>query len=376
MPWKTVTAMSLRQELVVLAQTNEISFSHLCDRYGISRKTGYKWLSRYQQEGLTGLANRSRRPHHIARHIEPEMEEAIVALRRHHPTWGSRKIRRKLLDAQAHSIPSCSTITAVLHRNNLINPETPAGRRDWRCFEHTFPNALWQMDFKAPVKAIEGIWHPLTVLDDYSRFSLCLNALHNQHSTSVYSSLSSVFCRYGLPDSLLVDNGSPWGSDATHPWTPLTVWMTHLGIKVIHSRPYHPQTLGKEERFHRTLKRDLLSSCQWQNKEHLQKALDAWRHEYNFERPHDSLGLEVPASRYKPSLRPFPKELPSIEYPQYAHVRKVQQGGEFSFKGREFRVSKAFVGNPIGIIPTSTDGVFKVLFSQQHIANINLINTS
>lgn len=367
--------MSLRQEFVELALRNEISFSSLCSRFEITRKTGYKWFKRYEQEGLSGLKDRSRKPHRIARHITPEAEEAIVALRNSHPTWGSRKIRRKLQDAHTSSTPACSTITACLKRNNLIDPNGAGGRRDFKRFEHPYPNSLWQMDFKAPVKTIASVSHPLTLLDDYSRFNLLLDALLNQKRETVKEALTCVFRRYGLPDTILVDNGSPWGRDAEHTHTRLTVWMLHLGIRVSHSSCYHPQTLGKDERFHRTLETDVIGRGQWRDHLHLQKSFDAFRYEYNFERPHDSLELEVPASRYKPSLRAFPEKLPPIEYPSTAFVRKVQDHGEFSFKGHTFKISNAFRGYPIGIVPTTCDGVFNVIFCQHKITQINLRDT-
>jgi transposase InsO family protein len=352
-----------------------LSVSELCRRFNISRKTGYKWLNRYAEEGIPGLGNRTRRPHTIRYQILQAEQDMIVTLRKEHPSWGCRKLRRKLQDRGAQRIPSCSTITAILHRHHLIDTEPPRGRQDWQRFEHPVANDLWQMDFKSPIATLMGPCQPLTILDDYSRFNLCLQALPNQQTSGVQKALMTTFRHYGLPNRLVMDNGSPWGSDAEHPYTPLTVWMIRLGIGVSHSRPYHPQTLGKEERFHRTLKQDLLNRFQWRDAFELQKAFDPWRHEYNFERPHDALGLAVPASRYRPSLRCFPESLPPIDYPSGVLTRKVQQGGAFSFQGRSFRISKAFIGYPIGLRPTITDGVFDVLFCHQRITQISLTGT-
>src|SRR3990172_10967914 len=372
MPWRSATIMSQRKEFIMLSQTKQINFSALCKRFGVSRKTGYKWLGRYNREGASGLQDRSRRPAKIARHIEPAVEEAIVSLRIAHPTWGARKIRKRLQAVSKGSVPACSTITGVFHRHDLSNPQNPQGRKDWQRFEHPASNCLWQMDFKGPVTTLTGRCHPLTVLDDHSRFNLCLAAKPDQKTQTVKTALTDTFRRYGLPDTILVDNGSPWGSDAEHPYTPLGLWIMRLGVRVSHSRPYHPQTLGKDERFHRTLKQDILITRQWLDIHQLQRGLDAWRHVYNFERPHEALDLNVPASRYKPSSRPFPENLPPMEYPSGAFVRKVQQGGEFSFKGRYFKISKCFSGYPIGIMPTTTDGVFDVLFSSHKVADIDL----
>lgn len=372
MPWRTVSIMSQRCEFVRLAEKAEMSFSQLCCRFDISRKTGYKWLNRYQLEGALGLADRSRRPHRIRRQVAPAQEKAIVDLREQHPSWGARKIRRRLQDLGAGSVPACSSITALLHRHGLIGPEGPAGRRDWQRFEHPVPNSLWQMDFKGPVATLAGQAHPLTVLDDYSRFNLCLRALPNEQTIGVQQALTQTFRRYGLPNRLLVDNGGPWGSDAQHPYTPLTAWLIRLGISVSHSRPYHPQTLGKDERFHGTLKRELTDRYQWQDLAHLQVAFDRWRLEYNFERPHEALELAVPSVRYQPSLRSFPERLPAIAYPSGVEVRKVQEGGKVSFRGHTLRVSKAFRGYPVGLRPTTIDGVFDVLFCHQTITQIDL----
>ncbi len=375
MPWKAFSVMSLRHEFVDMSQEITVSLSELCRRFNVSRKTGYKWLKRYLEEGVQGLADRSRRPHRIRYHIPQAEEDAIVCLRKKHPTWGARKIRRRLQDSGSEKPPACSTITTILHRHDLVDPEGPGGRQDWQRFEHPVPNGLWQMDFKAPVPTLAGPCQPLTILDDYSRFNLCLEALPNQQTNEVQKTLTTTFRRYGLPNRLVVDNGSPWGSDAEHPYTPLTVWLIRLGIGVSHSRPYHPQTLGKEERFHRTLEHDLLSRFQWRDALHLQAAFGPWRHEYNFERPHDALGLAVPASRYRPSLRCFPESPPTIEYPSEVSVRKVQQRGELCFRGRTFKISKAFCGYPIGLRPTTIDGVFDVLFCHQQVSQIDLRNT-
>ncbi|MDQ7818933.1 MAG: IS481 family transposase [Armatimonadota bacterium] len=261
MPWRTVDLMALRYEFVTMARQAGVSVSALCRRFQISRKTGYKWLGRYRQEGVDGLADRSRRPHALPAQVSAGVAEAIVTLRTAHPTWGARKILRALELQGIRPLPAGSTITAVLHRQGLIATGSLGGRRTWQRFTHPVPNSLWQMDFKRPVVTLAGRAHPLTILDDCSRFNLCLHALPHQRTPLVQATLTGVFQRYGLPDGVLVDNGSPWGSDAEHVYTPLGVWLLRLGIRVRHSRAYHPQTLGKEERFHRTLEQELLAAA-------------------------------------------------------------------------------------------------------------------
>lgn len=370
MPWKAVSLMSLRKEFVTLAEAGVTSMSELCRRFNISRKTGYKWLNRYREEGAAGLRDRSRRPHRIVRRVSATMDDEIVELRKRH--WGARKIRKRLQVLGRDAVPAASTITAVLHRHGLIAPDGPGGRKDWQRFERSAPNDLWQTDFKAPVQSLAGQVQPLTVLDDHSRYSLCVRALESQQTAPVQDTFTETFRLYGLPNAMLMDNGSPWGGAERRPFTALSVWLIRLNVRVIHSRANHPQTLGKDERFHRTLGEELISQYQWRDASHLQAAFDKWREQYNFERPHDSLNLEVPASRYQPSLRPFPEHLPPIEYPDAFHVRKVQDDGSIFFRGRVFKVSKAFHRYPVGLRPTRIDGTFEVMFCQQRIGTIDL----
>jgi transposase InsO family protein len=365
MPWQAASVMSIRQEFLEMIQTSSVSFSELCRRFQISRKTGYKWTKRFEQGGVEDLKDRSRRPNTCSHQLKSPEEEMILQWRRRYPTWGARKIRKRLEFFE----PACSTITAVLRRHNMIQPRRPDGGRDWIRFEHAAPNDLWQMDFKGRV----GLIHPLTVLDDHSRFNICLKALPNERTQTVHTALEASFRCYGLPYRMTMDNGSPWGScDSEHGHTPLTVWLIRLGVSVSHSRPYHPQTQGKDERFHRTLKADVLIRENWRDRDHLQSIFDQYRHDYNFERPHDALSLEVPASRYQCSPRSFPDVLPTLEYDSTCQVRRVQQEGKISFKNRAIKVGRAFIGQPVGIRPTTEDGVFDVLYSHQVIHKIDL----
>ena len=228
------------------------------------------------------------------------------------------------------------------------------------------------MDFKGAVPTVAGPAHPLTILDDHSRLNVGLRVLPNQQTATVQQALIATFRCDGLPDRLLVDNGSPWGSDATHQDTPLTVWLWRVGVAVTHSRPSHPQPLGKDERFHGTLTREVLRHAQGRDPAHRQTALDRWRAVYNQERPHEALGLAVPASRCQPSLRSYPEVLPPIEYDTGTFVRKVQHKGEFSFQGRGSKLSKAFRGSPVGVRPLAVDGQYAVLFCQHRLTTIDV----
>ena len=234
------------------------------------------------------------------------------------------------------------------------------------------PNQLWQMDFKGPFHIANQPCYPLTILDDHSRYLVGLKACPNQQGATVRDQLTTIFRQYGLPHSFLVDNGSPWGTtDAGRHYTRLNAWLFRLGVRVIHSRPYHPQTLGKDERLHRTLKAEVLKQQQFEDFPTCQRGFDTWRQVYNTERPHEALALEVPASRYTPSPQAFPEQLPPITYRSEDQLRRVTHGGRISFRNRIFRVGKAFTGFPVAVRPTLTEGVYEVYFCKQKIRTLS-----
>lgn len=364
--------MTLRGEFVTLAQREGANIRELCRRFNISAPTGYKWLYRYAYEGKAGLADRSRRPTSSPNRTSVELEEAVLRVRREHPSWGGRTIRAVLLNKNYAHVPSPSTITAILHRHQEIPDDGEAPQRFWQRFEHPCPNDLWQMDFKGHFPTGANRCHPLTVLDDHSRFSLGLYACANERTDTVREHLTSTFRTYGLPLRMLMDNGAPWGSDAFHTYTPLTVWLLRLGIRVSHGRPYHPQTQGKGERFHRTLKAEVLQGRNFADLSECQEVFNRWRSVYNTERPHQALNLAPPISRYAPSPRSFPETLPPVEYGDEDLVRKVMVEGWVSFRGREFRIGKAFRGCPVALRPTAADGVWRVWFMTHLIAEVDL----
>jgi transposase InsO family protein len=373
MPWKESTVLDRRREFVNLALSEDANIRFLCRRFGISAKTGYKWLSRYVEGGASALHNCSRRPHNSPYRTAASMEQAILAVREAHPAWGGRKIRRWLKDRGHHSLPSPSTITAILHRCGAINPVESTKHKPWQSFEAPLPNALWQMDFKGHFPLLNRLrCHPLTVVDDHSRYALGVEACARETKEIVQPHLTRLFRIYGLPRCILCDNGQPWGTRDKYRYTKLSVWLIRLGIVVSHSRVCHPETLGKNERFNRTLRVELISAKTFTDLDDCQRHFDQWRMIYNFERPHETLAMDVPASRYKPSPREYPNPLPPIEYNHSDTVRKVQGKGEVFFRGRVFKVSNAFAGYPVAIRPTSTDGLFNVYFCTQQISTINL----
>jgi transposase InsO family protein len=318
------------------------------------------------------LADRSRRPHDSPGRTVAGIEAEVLAVRDGHPAWGARKIARCLENAGL-ACPAVSTVHEILRRHGRIVP-APGGEAASRRFEREAPNLLWQMDFKGWITLADASrCHPLTIVDDHSRYVPCLKACANQQRSTVQSHMEATFRRYGLPDAIFVDNGSPWGDASHRHWTGLRVWLLKLGVELIYSRPYHPQGRGKNERFHRTLKDEVFALQRFRELASVQRALDAWREVYNFKRPHQALGMEVPASRYRPSPRPMPKRLPSIEYGSREIVRTVPASKDYiSFKGRLWKVPEAFRGERVAIRPRAADGHFAVCFASHQIATIDL----
>jgi transposase InsO family protein len=372
MSWKEVTIMSQRVEFINLAFQDGANISELCRRFKISRKTGYKFLNRYKTEGFKGLYDRSKKPRNSPYRTDKETENLILRIREKHPTWGGRKLKRRLEDLGYDHIPSPSTITTILQRHDKISMQESRKRQAFRRFCAKRPNDLWQMDFKGQFQARDGTCYPLTILDDHSRFSPCIAACSDQKKETVKEQLEKVFMAYGLPLAMLVDNGSPWGDHAESIHTKLTVWLMRLGIRVIHSRPYHPQTLGKEERFHRTLKEDVITDCSYRTIGECQDLFDRWRRIYNRERPHQALKMQVPALSYKMSHRRFPDRLPEIEYHENDIVRKVHDKGEISLRNKAYKVGRAFIGQNVAIRPTNKFNVFDVYFINHKIKQITM----
>jgi len=360
MPWRIHTLMTQRLEFVVLANGSGLALSELCRRFGVSRKTGYKWLARYRTEGAEALEDRSRKPHRSPRQVSPAVAEQVIALRQE-TTWGGRKLRRRLQDLGCKQVPAASTCTAILRRADLLGKDGPKGLL--QRFERAQPNELWQMDHKGDFPTQAGPrCHPLTVLDDHCRYNLVLDPAGNQRGPTVQAALTVAFERYGLPEAILCDNGGCWGALDGSGHTPLTVWLLRLGVRVLHGRPYHPQTQGKEERFHRTLKAELLSRHTWRDLAHCQTEFTRFRQRYNHERPHDALHGDTPASRYRPSVRSLPAHLPALDYAGM-DVRIVRDKGVITFRNQTWSIGKAFASLPIGLRPSpQADGQWEAHF--------------
>ena len=392
MPWQEQSMLALRREFVAVAAAETVPFRHLCQRYGISAKTGYKWVRRAAAPAdptpaaagteadapppRDPLADRSRRPRTSPRRTGPDLVAAVLAIRDANPAWGGRKIHHRLLQLGHAAVPAPSTITDLLHRHDRITPVADAPRR-WQRFAQAAPNGLWQLDFMGhtPLDQARGgrdRLHPLAVLDDCSRFALGLAACATEQGTVVEAVLTGLFRRYGLPAALLADNGPPWGTAGSGGISTVEAWLLRLGIDLWHGRAYHPQTQGKVERFHGTVAAEVLTYRPPTDLAAAQVAFDAFRHTYNHERPHEAIGYAVPASRYAPSPRPFPERLPEPVYGPDDTVRRVQRCGTVSVAGRPRFVGHGLAGQTVALRPTLVDGVVTVYFCHRRVVTLDL----
>jgi transposase InsO family protein len=382
MPFENKSVMEQRLEFCLLAIKRTMSFNMLCDRFNISRPTGYKWLSRYQLYGLEGLIDLSKRPKNFPSKIPQDIEDYIVKQRKEDDPWGAKKIHKILKDKQASGeypfdyLPCKNTLMKVFERNGLINDEKRHKKEDWQRFEHKLPNNLWQMDFKGDFKLLDRTTcYPLTILDDHSRFNIGLFACKNQKNKTVQDHLVYVFRKYGLPEMMLCDNGPPWGSfghdrENLHSYTKLEKWFIRLDIHPVHGHPYHPQTQGKDERFHRTLNEEVISRKILEDHNYCQNQFDYFRDRYNCKRPHEAIDFNYPVNRYYPSQRSYPETLPPIEYDLSDMVMKVHDGGKIRFKSKEYRIGKAFTGDLVALRKTEIEDQYDVYFCTRKIKTI------
>lgn len=333
MPWKESDVHEERVRFVVDALRGEESMSALCMRYRVSRPTGYKWLRRYRSGGsLSSLTERSRRPRSSPEKTPDQVESRVAELRREHG-WGSRKLR-VLLAAEGITLGR-SAIDRIIREHGLLQPKKRMSAAPTR-FERGACNELHQMDFKGEYRLRDGGWcYPLTKIDDHSRYALVAAALPSQSTENVQPVIEACLERHGVPDAILVDHGNPWWSSTNgHGLTRLSVFLLQQGIKLIHSGIGHPQTQGKVERFHRTMDEWFQHHGTPTTLEGFADDLERMRCEYNSIRPHESLNLETPASRYTPSFRRYEPNPSDWQYPPGADVRKVAGNGCVHMHGR------------------------------------------
>lgn len=370
MPWQECSVASERMAFVQAVQQETASIAALCRQFGISRPPGYRWLQRAQAGAP--LTNQSRRPHASPRQTPEAVEQRVLDLRRQHPAWGGRKLHHRLRAEGLEAVPAPSTITAILRRHGQL-PLIPS-RRDFLRFEHPEPNRVWQMDFLGhrPLDGGSGRVHPFSLLDDHSRFALELVACPNQQQPTVQAALTAVFRQYGLPQAILCDNGSPWGTAGMGGVSRLDAWLLRLGVEPWHGRPYHPQTQGKVERFHGTIAREVFAHHPVRSLTEAQPHFNAFRHDYNHVRPHEALDHATPASRYQPSPRAFPETLPPVVYDAGTLVRTVKAHGSISWKGRRHFVSRGLIGEPVALQPTEDPAIWSVVYGAFPVVIIDL----
>jgi transposase InsO family protein len=386
MPFENKTVMKQRTEFVLLVRADKkIKFGELCKRYKISRTTGYKWYGRFKAGGITALEDKSRRPANSPGRYKKEIEDYVINLRKNESDWGPKKLRRILLNRTEDGsypydkVPCRNTIGRMIKRNGLTDPLISEQSKPTQYFEYKEPNDLWQMDFKGYFAMLDKHnCHPLAILDDHSRFNIGLYACNDQKNLTVQIHLIEAFEKYGLPERILADNGHPWGTGnreteyGLRSYSELEKWLIRINVGLIHGRPYHPQTQGKEERFNKTFKIEVLKRNSFKSIDHCQDYFNTWRDKYNCIRPHESLNFDVPASHYSPSGRPYPNVLPPVEYDDCFTVRKVMDKGIISFKGKEFKIGRGFIGEYVGVRPTNKDGDYEVYYCNQFIRNLSL----
>ena len=374
MPWTETSPMFERQRFIDDSRSGFFRMAELCDRYGISRKTGYKWLHRFEEEGKRGLGDRSRAPKESPNRMPEPVAKAICDARDAHPSWGPRKLlawlEHRFPDLE---LPAVSTAGDLLKREGFIKKRV---RRTRHLHPGVLPvvtrapNDLWTTDFKGQFRTGDGLYcYPLTVADLHSRMLLGCDSLLSTKGLGTMACFERLFREYGLPAAIRSDNGVPFASNGLHGLTSLNVWWMRLGI--VHQRilPAHPQQNGAHERMHRTLKREATKPAA-ANARRQQLVFDRFRSHYNHERPHESLDYQTPASVYRPSSRPFPSRLPPIEYPGHFQVRFVSNGGVFRFKHHLIFLSNPLKQNYIGLEEVD-DGIWSIFFANTLLARLD-----
>ena len=355
MPWRTTDLVDTRSEFIRLALSGRHAITELCIAFGVSEKTGYKWLARFRKDGLAGLVDRSHVPHSPPHQLSLSVQREIRTLREKHPRWGARKLR-VILQRRFPNVawPAASTIGEFLRRQGLV---TAVRRRkkatglpiDFGLTAATSPNEVWTTDFKGEFRLQSGPYcYPLTVLDAESRFLIGTTALFSTASLPVQATFERHFEEFGMPLVIRSDNGVPFASARSiGRLSFLSVWWIRLGIRPERIQPGRPQQNGQHERMHKTLKDEATrpSSAAFTEQQH---RFDQFRLEYNNERPHESLNQETPASRYTRSPRPFPSRLPEVEYPPHFEVRACGRNGMLSFRSRQFFLSSSLANQEIG----------------------------
>jgi transposase InsO family protein len=368
MAWKEVLPMEERARFVLEVQRGEMCFSELCRRYGVSRKTGYKWIRRYIAQGLDGVRERSSRPHSCPHKTSPEWEQRIILERVKHSNWGPKKIRGVLQSkGWDGKVPAASTMGDILRRAGLVKRKGRRGRKTYYngpLTEAKYPNHVWAVDYKGWFRTRDGVrCDPLTISDLYSRYVLEVKALPDQSYEEARGVFEKVFEEYGLPKIIRSDNGLPFASRGAGGLSRLGVWWVLLGIKPECISKGHPEQNGVHERMHLTLKTEATVPGS-KNLRAQQRRFDLWRKEFNEDRPHEALKMKMPAQKYRRSTRAYDRGINNkkqINYPDGYKVRRVRTSGEIRWKGKIRFVGTAFKGIKLGIKQVE-EGYNKVYF--------------
>lgn len=378
MPWSVTNVMSIRLEFVAEAFGRRHRFSSLCRQYGISEKTGYKWLARFRAFGPEALADASHQPHSCPHETPARQRDLLVAMRRSHPTWGARKLRTVLATEQPELVwPAASTITSLLHRAGLVQarrarrrPGAPGGPRG--PVAAAVPNALWTIDYKGQFRTQDGRWcYPLTIVDAASRYLLACVGHRHPSTTGTAAVLRQCFRTYGLPEAILSDNGPPFGAPrAPRGWSRLSLWMRTFEIAPRFIVPGHPEQNGRHERLHRTLKAEATKPPQGSLRQQ-QHRFNHFRTEYNTIRPHEALAMRVPAAVYTPSPRLYHAHPAALAYPPHFHQRRVTSAGLIWWHQEDIYLSQTLAGYMVGLDPICPSH-WDVYFAEYLIGTVDL----
>ena len=359
MPWMEATKVEQRLEFVLRVKREECSVAEACREFGISRPTGYKWLERYEDDGLVGLHDRSRAPATIPHKTDEETEELICALRRQHPQLGPKKLRAWLVRQHPQADwPAPSTIGDILKRNDLVEERktrrrTPPATHPLS--EADAPNRIWSADFKGQFELGDGsLCYPLTVTDNFSRMILGCYGLRSTSAAPTQECFEEIFSRYGLPDAIRTDNGSPFASRAPAGLSRLSAWWCSLGVDHERIEPGKPQQNGRHERMHLTLKQHTARPAE-NTMTAQQERFDDFVLFFNELRPHESLEQTPPRDHYKRSSRDYPDDVQPLSYPQCDVERRVSSTGYTQFSNRPLYVSEALRGHRVGLVEADVD---------------------
>lgn len=372
MPWKEQRTETMREEFVKRVLSCEKSKSALCREYGISRPTGDKWIARY----ISGekMKDLSRAPKSRPNKTDPETEKKIVEYREKYPAIGALKMRTIMVNEHHTDLPSVRTFNEIFKRNGLITKEASEAARPHQRFEKSYPNEMWQADFKGHFKMENGIrCHPLNIIDDHSRMNLCCEPLLSETFFEIKPCMERIFREYGLPFSFLCDNGNPWGTQQSTGFTSFEVWLMELGILTLHGRILHPQTQGKEEKFNGSFTRECLRYHKIKDQANAARIFAEYREFYNNIRPHMALNLDVPSSRYRPSDRQYPSQIKEWEYAEDLKIHNVKSTGYITIQGQGYFLSEAFGNKQIATRESDKGAhLINLYFRQFRIGQIDL----